>query len=132
MPENTLKAQRSTSTTPMNRPTTIKLPTIDIAAASAASPVVGSARGRPRSASIVKVEEVGHGSLEEVLDRSAYVNINADWVNAKGQCPGAFKSTTFIPPLCRRLAHPRRPDLLRQGCHRHHSWNDPTNKLDPG
>ena len=117
----------------MNRPTTIKLPTIDIAAASAASPGIGTVRGRPRSASIVKVEEVGHGSLEEVLDRSAYVNINADWVNAKGQCyPGALQPTALIPPFRRRLAHPRRLDLLRQGCHRHHSRNDPTNKLDLG
>ncbi|KAF9006669.1 Orm1 type endoplasmic reticulum protein [Cyathus striatus] len=41
-------------------------------------------RSRPRSASIVKVEEIGDSSLEEVLDRSAYVNVNAGWVNAKG------------------------------------------------
>ncbi|CAK5275293.1 unnamed protein product [Mycena citricolor] len=41
-------------------------------------------RTRPRSASIVKVEQVGDGSLEEALDQSAYVNINANWVNAKG------------------------------------------------
>ena len=39
---------------------------------------------RARSNSIVKVEEVGNRSTEEVLDRSAFVNINADWVNAKG------------------------------------------------
>jgi hypothetical protein len=41
-------------------------------------------RGRGRSGSIVKVEEVGDRSTEEVLDRSAYVNPNVDWVNAKG------------------------------------------------
>ncbi|KAG6910781.1 hypothetical protein DXG01_007669 [Tephrocybe rancida] len=41
-------------------------------------------RGRQRSGSIVKVEEVGDNSIEESLDRSAYVNINADWVNVKG------------------------------------------------
>lgn len=40
-------------------------------------------KGRKRSASLVKVEEVG-GRVEEVLDRSAYMNINANWVNAKG------------------------------------------------
>ncbi|KAF8326415.1 ORMDL family-domain-containing protein [Amanita rubescens] len=73
----------------MSRPTTIKLPPpIDIAAAAAAaaaSPSLKlSSRSRPRSASIVKVEEVGDHSVEEVLDRSAYANINADWVNAKG------------------------------------------------
>jgi hypothetical protein len=33
----------------------------------------------------VKVEEVGDRSVEEIIDRSAYVNINADWVNAKGR-----------------------------------------------
>jgi hypothetical protein len=41
-------------------------------------------RSRARSGSIVKVEEVGDRSVEEVMDRSAFVNINADWVNAKG------------------------------------------------
>lgn len=40
-------------------------------------------KGRRRSGSIVKVEEVG-GRTEELLDRSAYLNINANWVNAKG------------------------------------------------
>ncbi|KAF8622161.1 hypothetical protein AX15_007279 [Amanita polypyramis BW_CC] len=72
----------------MSRPTTIKLPpALDIAAAAAvsASPTPKlSSRSRPRSASIVKVEEVGDRSVEEVLDRSAYANINANWVNAKG------------------------------------------------
>ncbi|KAK2465997.1 hypothetical protein APHAL10511_001638 [Amanita phalloides] len=71
----------------MSRPTTIKLPpAIDIAAAAAAatSPIKSSARSRPRSASIVKVEQVGDRSIEEVLDRSAYPNINANWVNSKG------------------------------------------------
>ncbi|KAF7432701.1 hypothetical protein PC9H_004643 [Pleurotus ostreatus] len=41
-------------------------------------------RGRARSTSIVKVESITDRTLEEVTDRSAYVNINADWVNAKG------------------------------------------------
>lgn len=65
----------------MNRSTTIKLPPVlDLS-----SPTrVSSHRSRARSGSIVKVEEVGDRSIEEVLDRSAYVNINADWVNAKG------------------------------------------------
>ncbi|KAJ6458660.1 Orm1 type endoplasmic reticulum protein [Mycena vitilis] len=68
----------------MNRPTTIKLPAlgIDVSSASSASP--SPLRPRARSGSIVKVEQVGDSSVEEVLDRSAYVNINADWVNAKG------------------------------------------------
>ncbi|KAJ6561512.1 Orm1 type endoplasmic reticulum protein [Mycena vulgaris] len=63
----------------MNRPTSIKLPALGIDI-SAAAPL----RTRHRSGSIVKVEQVGDRSVEEVLDRSAYVNINADWVNAKG------------------------------------------------
>jgi hypothetical protein len=41
-------------------------------------------RSRGRSNSIVKVEQIGDRSVEEVLDRNVYVNINADWVNAKG------------------------------------------------
>lgn len=65
----------------MSRQKTIKLPALDLSrTASAPSPL----RSRPRSASIVKVEEVGDRSVDEVLDRSAYANINADWVNAKG------------------------------------------------
>ncbi|KAG6850197.1 hypothetical protein H0H93_016626 [Arthromyces matolae] len=67
----------------MSRPTTIKLPPhLDI---STTTPRTLSPRGRPRSASIVKVEEVGDDrSIEESLDRGAFVNINADWVNVKG------------------------------------------------
>ncbi|KZS97864.1 Orm1 type endoplasmic reticulum protein [Sistotremastrum niveocremeum HHB9708] len=38
-------------------------------------------RGRPRSGSLMKVEEVATDSFE---DQSAYVNINAEWVNRKG------------------------------------------------
>jgi len=64
----------------MSRPTTIKLPALDLSAAKSHAPL----RARGRSGSIVKVEEVGDRSVDEVLDRSAYVNINADWVNAKG------------------------------------------------
>jgi len=64
----------------MSRSTTIKLPALDISSAKSTAPL----RGRGRSGSIVKVEEVGDRSGEEFLDRSAYANINADWVNAKG------------------------------------------------
>jgi len=62
----------------MSRSTTVKLPALDLSAAKV------QLRARGRSGSIVKVEHIGNRSLEEVLDRSAYVNINADWVNAKG------------------------------------------------
>lgn len=83
----------------MSRSSTIKLPPpIDIAAAAAAaaaSPSLKlSSRSRPRSASLVKVEEVGDRSVEEVLDRSAYANINADWVNAKGGFTPCFSDIT--------------------------------------
>ena len=37
-----------------------------------------------RGGSLVKVEKVGDRSIEEVIDRDVYVNINANWVNAKG------------------------------------------------
>jgi ORMDL family len=59
----------------------VQLPILDL---SPKTTSVTVARGRGRSNSIVKVEEVGNRSTEEVLDRSAYVNINADWVNSKG------------------------------------------------
>ena len=61
----------------------VRLPLLDLS-----NPTVpSSARGRGRSNSMVKVEEVGNRSTEEATDRSAYVNINADWVNAKGSLP---------------------------------------------
>lgn len=58
-------------------------------------------RGRGRSGSIVKVESVGDRSVEEMLDRSVYVNINADWVNAKGasgcsSCPELTLNVQFL------------------------------------
>ena len=61
----------------MSTPPTIKLPQLSLPHQNTAL------KGRKRSGSIVKVEEVG-GRVEEFLDRSAYVNINANWVNAKG------------------------------------------------
>ena len=68
-----------TPTSTMSIPPTIKLPQLSI-------PHQNSGlKGRNRSGSIVKVEEVG-GRVEELLDRSAYLNINANWVNAKGVC----------------------------------------------
>lgn len=64
----------------MRRSTAIKLPTLDLS--STLSPT--TLRTRSRSSSLMKVEQVGDCSVEEIVDRSAYVNINADWVNAKG------------------------------------------------
>ncbi|KAF6762012.1 ORMDL family-domain-containing protein [Ephemerocybe angulata] len=62
----------------MSRSTTIKLPVLNLA-----EPPKHHIRARGRSNSIVKVEHVGD-RVEEVLDRNAYINRNADWVNAKG------------------------------------------------
>lgn len=61
----------------MSTPPTIKLPQLSLTHQNTAL------RSRDRRGSIVKVEEVG-GRVEELLDRSAYLNINANWVNAKG------------------------------------------------
>ncbi|KAG2013227.1 ORM1 [Coprinopsis cinerea AmutBmut pab1-1] len=66
----------------MNRPASIKLPMLDIQEPPKHKPP--TLRSRGRSNSIVKVEQIGDRSVEEVLDRNVYVNINADWVNAKG------------------------------------------------
>ena len=42
--------------------------------------------GRTRSSSLVKVETVGEDNQEEGLDQSLYENMNAEWVNRKGEC----------------------------------------------
>lgn len=66
----------------MTRSKTIKLPP-ELDLSSPTRPIPSPLRTRTRSASIVKVEEVGD-RVEELLDRSAYVNPNVTWVNAKG------------------------------------------------
>ncbi|KAJ2934284.1 hypothetical protein H1R20_g2812, partial [Candolleomyces eurysporus] len=63
----------------MARTSTVKLPPLNLAE----PPQPKALRSRGRSNSIVKVEHVGD-RVEEVLDRNVYMNINADWVNAKG------------------------------------------------
>ena len=68
----------------MSRSTTIKLPAF---------------KTRGRTGSIVKVEQVGDRSTEEALDRSVYVNINADWVNAKGVWNPCLISMLVFSPL---------------------------------
>jgi hypothetical protein len=69
----------------MSRSTTIRLPILEVSTSTKPAK-----KGRGRSSSLVKVEEVGDRSVEEVLDRSAFVNMNADWVNYKGSFLGAF------------------------------------------
>jgi hypothetical protein len=61
----------------MSRSMTAKLPALDL---STPQPI----RARARSSSIVKVEELKDRGAEDAADRNAYLNINADWVNAKG------------------------------------------------
>ena len=98
----------------MSRSTTIKLPAF---------------KTRGRTGSIVKVEQVGDRSTEEALDRSAYVNINADWVNAKGVHGPMLKSLLNFSPLrfSRCMANPRRPHHLRQDHYRHRARDDTAN-----
>jgi hypothetical protein len=116
----------------MSRSTTIKLPALNI------SPPRGfrtvKTRGRSASGSIVKVEQVEDRSTEEALDRSAYVNINADWVNAKGVHRPTLKSMLEFSLLrfSRCMANSRRTYHLRQDHYRHRARDDAANKLDIG
>ena len=41
--------------------------------------------GRQRSSSLLKVEKLGENSQEEDLDENVYDNVNAEWVNRKGE-----------------------------------------------
>jgi ORMDL family len=65
--------------------------------------------GRDRSGSLVKVEPVGEGSLEQDLDQGAYVNINSEWVNRKGTRRRHITVTISIqsqPTLGAWILHP--------------------------
>jgi len=107
----------------MSRSTTIKLPALDLSSTKSAPPL----RSRARSGSIVKVEEVGDRSIDEVLDRGAYVNINADWVNAKGASPRFISHTYIQPDPSRCVDDPRRPHHTGKNNHRHYPRDDTTN-----
>jgi hypothetical protein len=61
------------------------VPTVTIETSSSTSELKVRVAGRGRSSSIVKVETVGEDSQEEGLDQSVYDNVNAEWVNRKGQ-----------------------------------------------
>jgi hypothetical protein len=110
----------------MSRATTIKLPALDLSSTKSGHPL----KSRARSGSIVKVEEVGDRSIDEVLDRGAYVNINADWVNAKGASPTFTSCTRVQPNPSRCVADPRRPHHPWENHRRHYPWDDTTNQLD--
>ena len=115
----------------MSRSTTIKLPALNIS-----PPPRGfrTVKTRGRSGSIVKVEQVGDRSTEEALDRSAYVNINADWVNAKGLHGPMLEFLLEFLSLrfSRCMANPRRTYHLRKDHYRHRARDDTANKLDIG
>lgn len=87
---------------PMHPSTSAKLPALDLTP----QPL----RPRPRSSSIVKVEEVKDRAAEDALDRNAYLNINADWVNAKG-APVLQPSPSLLTS-CRRMVDTCRPHHL--------------------
>lgn len=96
----------------MSRLQTIKLPTISLA-----DPPKGKQmRSRARSNSIVKVEHVGD-RVEEILDRDVYMNINADWVNAKGASLLSFCSGIHSSVTDRSMANPRRAHCMWQNLH---------------
>lgn len=63
---------------------TLSVPTVTIETSPSASELKVRV-GRARSSSLVKVETVGEDSQEEGLDQSVYGNVNAEWVNRKGQ-----------------------------------------------
>ena len=111
----------------MARTSTVKLPPLNLAEAPKPKPL----RSRGRSNSIVKVEHVGD-RVEEVLDRNVYMNINADWVNAKGAWQAVTLPVSRLNSLCNRcLANPCRTHPMWQNLHRHHPGDDPADKLDP-
>ena len=65
---------------PLMSPSATRPPTLDLSSARLSTGL----KSGPRGGSLVKVEKVGDRSVEEIIDRDVYVNINADWVNAKG------------------------------------------------
>jgi hypothetical protein len=56
----------------------------DALSSSKSSSATSNATRRARASSLVTVEQVGE-SHYQVLDQSAYVNPNAEWVNHKGR-----------------------------------------------
>ena len=84
--------------------------------------------GRTRSSSIVKVETVGEDSQEEGQDQNLYDNVNAEWVNRKGQCifrtPGhTIRSARSHPGSSRRMDYTPHPHHRRKNCTRLNTRN---------
>lgn len=89
-------------------------------------------RGRPRSGSLMKVEEVATDSFE---DQSAYVNINAEWVNRKGTHGLFYAEQRFCfivnaklsSAAYRRMADTSGAHHCRENLHRLPARDDPGN-----
>jgi hypothetical protein len=91
------------------------------------------ARARSGSTSIVKVEEVGHDSDDEMADKSAYPNVNVEWVNQKGARPSSRRCRTLTRVIHRRrVGHAHCARLRRQAVHRRRSGREPADELDDG
>ena len=84
---------------------------------------------RRRSSSLVYKEPPE--SLEQLSDQSALPNLNAEWVNAKGEPTPT--SPLYLSPanICRRLGHPLCPHLLRQDLVRYHPRHVAGSIVDP-
>lgn len=95
------------STSPQRAPPP---PAINIAhTTSTSSPTSNKLKGRARSGSLVKVEEIKE-SLDDVLDQSVYSNVNQEWVNRKGQsiewCHVLIRTDRNLTRLGAWLIHP--------------------------
>lgn len=89
--------------------------------------------GRTRSASVLKVEEVGATSQEEYLDQSAYMNMNVEWVNQKGahtQLSCVFAVSEYTARLRRSMAYPPGAAFDGEDDTRHYPWDDTATELD--
>ena len=112
-------------------PPTLKIPALSIQTSTSGD---GPHR-RARSGSLLKVEKVD-SSTEEVLDQGAYANINAEWVNRKGESlvvrwfdsrVERGQTSSPVAVSCRRLAYTCRPHRDREGRHRYHPRHDAGN-----
>lgn len=78
---------------PPLRPSPHKQPSFARSGSSSAVPKATTTR-RARSSSIVSVQEVAD-TYDDQLDQAAFTNINAEWVNYKGQSPSPLSSRSL-------------------------------------
>jgi len=64
-------------------PPTISISSVAHSTSTSHSSSASKLKGRARSASYVKVEEIQE-TVDDLLDQSAYTNVNQEWVNRKG------------------------------------------------